>query len=310
MGLGDSWTDTTPGSPTKLNKVSIISGTGTYISGLSIANHILFRADDSTGGLIADHLYLCSADGLSLIDLSDTNEHNHSSTGTGGTMLDILNGNKDVFDSGSYLTINPFKAKWSEVVTGTASTADDIDGSTGEPSVKLSTGATISSVSNIRQLCMDFDASKRSYFKSVSRLPSTASVALRIGYGMDAWGAADSDSRKYGAEYCSTVNSNWWLRSATGSARSASDTGVAATTNRTSIRCEHYPDLGIPKIDIYINEGTVFTKTSNIPTTYLDNEPSPGNIFRVSLINNTGSDKLAYFYGTRLVFQVRPSWFN
>ena len=308
MSLGNAWDETTAGSASKLNKVTIISGTGTYIVSLDKDNHVLFRADDSTGGLTADHLYMCSADGLSLIDVTEVDDHDHSGTGQGGNFFNTLNGNKDVFDSGMSLVMRPQKANWVEVVDGTASVADDVDGVSTEHSIKLLTGATSASTANIRMPSLEMDFSERSYFKCLQRLSSIASVAFRVGYGIDGLQVADDDSRNYGIEGCTTVDGNYYVRTATGSARSASDTGTAFDTNRTNLRAEHYPDLGTPKVDAYINQGTVFTKTSNIPTTYADNEPNPQDIFKWSLKNNTAADKHLFAYGVRLVYETSDKW--
>lgn len=307
MGLGDEWSDTTPGSASKLNKTTIISGTGTYITSLDKSTHILFRADDSTGGLTADHIYLCSSDGLSLIDLSDINTHTHSSSTDGGILTDILRSNPDVLDSGLTLIAKPDKANWGN--TGAATISNDTDVTSQEFSIKIDTGASSGTTGSLYQPSMEMDMSKRSFFKCMLRFGTASSLAAKIGIGMESLTVADTDFRKYGAEVCTTTNNNWWCRSATGSARSASDSGTSAmVTTRQSLRLEHYPDLGTPKIDMYINEGTVFTKTSNIPTTYASDDPAEDNIFKVSLKNNTAASRTLFFYGCRFVYQTSNDW--
>lgn len=309
MSLGDAWDTTTPGSASKLNKVTVISGSGTYITGLTKADHILFRANDSTGGLTVDHYYGVSADGTSLIDLSDTNSHTHSSSSTGGKLMDILRSNPDVLDSGQLFTSNVRKSLWVEVVDGTASVADDTDGTTTEHSIKLATGGTNGSSASIKQPGIEMDMSKRSWCKGMIRFGTASSLAFRFGFGADSLNASDADTRKYNAEVCTTVNNNWFIRTATGSARSATDSGTSAmVTTRQSLRLEHYPDLGTPKVDLYIDEGSVFTKTSNIPTTYASDDPAPDDIFRQNLKNNTGSDRTAFLYGVRYAYQTSSDW--
>ena len=39
MSLGDEWTETTAGSASKLNQVTITYGTGAYLSGLDKSKH-------------------------------------------------------------------------------------------------------------------------------------------------------------------------------------------------------------------------------------------------------------------------------
>ena len=233
MSLGEAWTETTPGSASKLNKVTVISGSGTYIVGLDKDNHILFRADTSTGGLTQDHLYMCSADGLSLIDLSDVDAHVHDSSASGGELFDIFRSNPNIIDTGFTLIAKPDKANWGNITTGTASIANDIDGTDTAYSIKLSTGGTSGSFSSIHQPTgLQMDISTRSCFKALMKIGTASSLAFRMGPGQQLLSDVDANNRKYGADVCTATSNNWFVRSGTGSASSASDTGSSAMVSR------------------------------------------------------------------------------
>ncbi len=308
MSLGDIWATTTPGSVSKLNKMTVISGTGAYLAALVKDNHTLYVCTSTGSGFTIDHVYLCSADGTTTFDLSQVQVHDHSATVEGGSLWSILKANRETIDSGSKYIFRPKKTDWVEVVDGTGSVADDVDGTSGEHSVKLATGATSASSSAIRIPSLGLDFSKNSFFKSLIKFGTASSIAARLGYGMQGLNEVDDNDRKYGAEVCTTVNNNWFIRTSTGSASSASDSGTSAmVTTRQVIRCDHFPDT--PKVDLYINEGTAFTKTTNIPVTYSDTQPIADKIYRQVVKNNTAADRTMFCYGSRLVYQTTSTWF-
>jgi len=307
MSLGDAWA-LTPGSSSKMNKVTIISGTGSYLAGLTKSNHTILVCTSTGSGFTLDHVYLCTNDGLSVIDISDVNEHTHVSSGTGGFFTGVLAGNVDVFDTGTYFTLEPYKAKWNTFTDNSATISDDNDGTTGEPSIKIDSGATNGSTGSINQRGLEMNVAQDSFFKTMQRFGTASSLAEKVGFGMESLNAVNNNRRKYGYEICTTVNNNFFITSADGTTRSSSDSGIAFNTSRTSYRVEHYP--ATPKIDMYINEGIVFTKTTNVPTTYLSDEPKPDEIFRVSFKNSTAASRTLFLYGCRFVYNGSNQWHN
>ena len=65
------------------------------------------------------------------------------------------------------------------------------------------------------------------------------------------------------------------------------------------------PDLGTPEVDMYIDTGSVFQKTSDIPIT---GASADNNLIKHSLKNSTTSDRPYHIYGSRLVYMVSDNW--
>ena len=303
--IGGPWDDTTPGSAAKLNKVTIQSGSGADLATLTKSEHALWRCTATGSGFTINHLYLIAADGNSAIDVSTTASHTHSDSSTGGALIDIYRGNSKLLDLALTKTQDLKKAQWIETVVSTGSITDTTDGTTGERSIKLATGATSGGAASITYPHLQIDFSKRSMFQFKAKITTLSSLALHSGVNCDLVTAVDSNTIKYDAEVCTTTNNNWHLRTASGSNKSMSDTGTAATTNRVGIRIEHFPDLGTPEADIYIDAGSVFQKTSDIPVTGASDD---NNLIKHSVKNSTTADRPYDVYASRLVYTISDNW--
>lgn len=307
FGIRGPWSTTTPGSDSKLNGMMIIEGPGDDLTGLdkTVYKHIYCTVDETAGGLLAGHRYHASVDELSWVDETGVIDHTHTGTDDGGNVVDIFRANPLYQDL--YLSyLNAPAAKWVEGVTGTGgAVSDDTDGTTGERSLKLVTGATTTSTDNIKMPELMLDFSLRSFYQTKVRIGTFSSIAIHTGVQVDRLDVADSNTRKYGAEICTATNNNWFARSATGAANSASDTTITATANRTALRMEHYPDLGTPEVDLYIDANAVFQKTTDIP---VDGATSETTLVRHAVKNSTGADRPFYIYGTRVCYYVADTW--
>jgi len=299
MSLGDSW-GTTEGSTSKLNKMTVPSGTGDYLQTLDKSKHKLVVCTSTSGGLTINHVYLASADATTWIDLADI-------VGTSGStdVINIFIGDPKFYDLMLTKTNDLQSAQWIGTAVSSGTVANDTDGTTGERSIKLLTGATSGGAYTISYPHLQNDFSKTSMFEFKVRLSATTALAYHAGVGADDVTAADSNTIKYNAEVCTVSNTNWWLRTASGSANSSSDSGTAFTTNRVGIRIEHYPTAGTPRADMYIGAGTVFSKTTNIP---VSGATADNNLIKHSLKNSTTADKNAFIYGSRLRYTVNDEW--
>jgi len=286
--------------------MEVISGPG---DDLALLDKTLFRivfCTEDGSGLLKDHTYAVDTAAEAFIDISSTGSHTHSGTNDGGSILDIFSANPKFGDTGAMFMYNIDKAKWIETYTSTGSITNDTDGTTGEPSIKLLTGATSGASATIalRGLCLDF--TKRSSFQFKARLGSTiTTLALHSGVNADDVTAVDTTTAKYDAEVCTVTNTNWNLRTADGSTSTSSDTGTAISTSRVGIRIEHYPDIGTPEVDMYINAATVFQKTSNIPTT---GASGIVQLIKHSLKNSSASDRNYFVYANRLRYFINDNW--
>jgi len=305
MSLGNEWDNATPASAVKLNGMTVTYGTGTYLAALDKTKHKLVVCTSTSGGLTVDHVYLASADGTTWLDLSGIVDHTHTATtGDGGRYSEILLSNPKVFDLVLTKTDDLKKAQWIETVTGTGTIEDATDGTTGERSIRLRPNGTSGSEAQISYPHIQASFGGRALFISKLRIETATNLAFHIGVGADDITAADSNTIKIQTEVCTVTNNNFWLRTANGSANSASDSGVAIGTSRTGIKMIFHP--ATPECQLLINDANALIKTTNIPTS---GATADNNLIKVSLKNSTAADRPMHFYGARLAYFVSDEWF-
>ena len=295
FGALGPWLDQTANSATRLNGMMRISGPGGDLAGLSPAIHKFLYCTSSGSGFITEHSYKANAAGDAYLDET-----------TGATVTAYttnLAGNSKILDY--QLTMDMEKARFAESVSGTGVITDDVDGTTGELAVKLATGATSGGRSAITSIGLKQDFSKNSFLSFKSRVGTLSSLNLRGGVNCDLVTSADSNTISYSAEICTATNNNWFLRTATTGANTATNTSIAATANRVGIKLEHYPALGTPSVLMYIDAAAAVQKTSNVPTT---GAGANNDVIRFSVKNSTIADRPWYIYGVRLVYQALDSW--
>jgi hypothetical protein len=305
FGLWGPWDDQTEGSSSKLNGMEVISGPGDDLELLDKTQFRIVFCTEDGGSLLKDHTYAVDTAAEAFIDISITGVHNHSGSNDGGSLIDIFSGNPLFADTGAVFIHNIDKARWVETVTSTGATANDTDGSTGELSFKLSTGATSGAAATLSMKGLKLDFSKRSSFQFKGRIGTATSIALHSGVNADDVTAVDTNTAKYDAEVCTVTNVNWNIRTASGSGRTSSDTGTAITANRVAIRIEHYPGLGTPEVDMYFDANAVFQKTSDVP---VSGTTAVANLMKHSLKNSTAADRTYFVYGNRLRYSILDNW--
>ena len=311
MSLSVPW-NSTPSSDAKLNLMTNISDTGDNLSALDKTKHKLVICTSTGSGFTINHLYLFSADGTTAIDVTAVAAHTHSGSTDGGDIVDVFRSNPKFMDLVLTKATDLFETNWAspefwiKTIVTTGVVANDTDGTSGERSIKLTTGTTSGGAATINYPHLQLNFAKRSVFQFKGRLSANTTLAAHSGVNADDVTAADSNTIKYNAEVCTATNTNWFLRTADGSANSTSDSGTAFTTNRVGIRIEHFPDLGTPRADMYIDAGTVFSKTTNIP---VSGTTADNNIIKHSLKCSAGSASRDYFvYGSRLRYTISDDW--
>lgn len=306
FGLGAPWTTTTAASASKLNSMNVVWGPGSDLAGLDKTQYKVVVCTATGSGLTIDHVYCANNAGDTWIDISSIADHNHSGTGVGGGSLqDVFRGSPTFMDTGFTYLNRLQKADWDQIVSSTGTITDDVTAS--ENSIKLLTGATSGSGSTIglKLSNMKLDFSKPSHFQTMLKLSTTASLALKAGVNCETVTAADDNTVKYEAQLCTVTNANWNLRTATGAANSESNTGIAFTTSKVSVRLEHFPTIGTPKVDMYVDSASAFTKTSDIPVS-----GSSGllALMKFSLKNSAAADVNCWMYGCRLRYYTSSQW--
>lgn len=297
FGAYGPWLDTTAASATKLDGMTRISGPGSLLATLSPSIHKFLHCTASGSGFVVDHNYCANSTNDAYLDEQSTASTNYVTT---------FSANSKVIDTAGHFTFDLKKAKWLESVSGTGVITDNTDGTTGELSIKLATGATSGGRSSVTQVGLIPDFGKRSFLSSKVRIETLSSLNCRGGINCDLVTSADSNNPNYAWEVCTATNNNWFIRCADGTATSASNTAIAATTNRTGLKLEHYPDLGTPSVLLYIGTASAVQKTTNVPTS-----PDVGvnnNVIRFSIKNSTTADRPMHIYGCRLVYTVTDAW--
>ena len=306
---GLPWSNATTASVSRKNKTSVISDTGDNLEGYDKTKFaIVVCTDDSVSEeFLQDHVYLFGVD-EDVIDISNTADHTHEGAGTGGSIFYSFGKNHNVIDVHLFTIQTILKANWNQTTTGTATIEDGGGGAT-EPYIRLrpngtsGSGATISYTGAKPRL----DVGSAFVMSSVINFETASSLAAHIGVNADDVTAADSNTGKVQAEVCTSTSNNWYLRTANGSANSASDTGVSAmNTNNQSVMIGHDPFAGTPNSQLSIDSANSFTKTTNIQSSTLQH--TIGNLVKFSVKNNTGADRPMRYRGCRLTYFTADSW--
>jgi len=302
MSVSTPWTNSTPASAARNNRTGVITDTGTNLAALDKTKHKIVTCSSTGSGYTLDHAYLFLEDGTDKVDLMSTDAHTHLDSSTGGAFIDILVANPKSFILGLTKTDELLKANWIQTVTSTGTIEDN---TTGERYIRLRTNGTSGAAATISYPHLKLDFGATSIFQAKLQIETATSLALHSGVACDDVTAADSNTRKLQAEVCTATNSNWWLRTASGSANSASDTGIAISANAVAINIVHYPTLGTPRADLLIDTGTVLQKTTNIPTS---SATAADNLIKHSIKNSTAADRPLRVYASRLQYKVSDNW--
>lgn len=292
FGLYGPADDQTSASATRVNGMWMISGPGADLATCTPSKHLLLRCTSTSSGFTLNHLYIALADGTGWTDVASGSASN-------------VRSNPKFIDMTFVKERDIVTASWTESNSSTGDCVDDTDGTTGEKSIKLTTGATSGSRAQITQSGLKQDFGVDSIFQFKARIGTLSSLNLRGGVNCDPVTSADSNTASYSAEICTATNNNWFIRTASGSNKNSSDTTVTATTNRTGVKIEHYA-TGTVKVMMYIDANTAITSTTTVPTT--GQVGANNDVIRFSMKNSTGADRTWFMYDCRLAYTVSDSW--
>jgi len=305
MSLGDSW-GLISGSSSKLNKMTVISGTGAYLASLSLSDHTLLRCTSTGSGFTINHLYLTTEDGTGKIDLTNIASHTHFDNTSGGSFGKVAISASSWFDTWSQMMTDVDTAYWTSGTSGTGATTNitNYTGYDNQMVAKCSTGATSGSGANWKLSGLPPDYTKdRAQFTAIANLSSTSSISARYGYGMETPTASDDNNRKFGFSVCTATNGNWFARTADGDSRSESDMGVAFTTNDVNLTAQCRGDTN--DAIFYVDFANLLTKSSDVP---IDSVGNNDPLFRFGVKNSTGADRIAYLIKLRLQHYTTSNW--
>ena len=279
---------------------------GVAIAALDKTKFKIVACNASGDIYLVNHVYMFSDDGSIVTDLTQMREHNHSQDSEGGALNMIWSAIPEAIDVLFTKPNDMLKTNFEQTVSGTGSIEDNIDGN-GYRNVNLRPNGTSGSSATIRFAhVLTAEYGTNIIFGFLADLDTATSVAFHGGIGADDITAADSNTRKIQAEFCTTTNDNWWLRTANGSANSASDTGQAITTVKDAIKLDYrIEDVGTPEADFEINAAGLLQKTTNIP---IDSGSPTGNLAKFSHKNSTGADRPMHIYGFRISYITNSQW--
>lgn len=305
MSVSSPWTTKTSASVARKNKTSILTLSGTDINALDKTKYKLVACNATGSGYTINHIYHFSDDGSIIDDISSLPDHLHNGTGAGGNVAGIYRANTHNFNQSMCRPTDWVKAVWNQTVSGTG-TIEDGTGGSGERYIRMRPNGTSGSGATISypmaaNAGFGYDDVLMGY---VYQLETASSLAFHIGWNADDITAADSNTSKVQLEVCTATNNNHWIRTANGSANSASDMGVAIDTSKTS--CQFWAfQTGTPTVKAEVNAGSTFTKTTHIPTS---GQNATGNIMKFSIKNSTAADRPLRAYGAHLTFTTESSW--
>lgn len=294
---GNVWDNTIVISKTKLNQMTIISGTSAYLSGLSNVTNQVHLPTDTGSGYIAYNLFTWN--GSADVNLSNP-VHSHSGINSGGDETQIAAGHQRLIDTQALFMIRCKKADWIDQIVDSLCTLAD-DSTTQPDSIKLTVGSSINTRVVEYWDGMEAIFDNPMYYTTVVKFNTLLTNMVWItGVDVEDVGDAGSGALKVGFEHCSSVNGNYHVVSADGTTRTASDTGVALdTTNERQLRAFVTPTV---KTDWKVHT-TVGVKTTNVPDT--GNSPDRGGIMKHGIKTTVSSGgKSVNHWGSRLIYSA------
>jgi len=301
MSLQQEWSVETAINVGKINNMTIIGGTGTYLTtSITKRKGMVVISYDATGGLAQWHLYTWDDVGLVWVDVT-LPSHKHSSAADGGELFEAMVENPSLF---YFNDLTPLLSRWQiQVVSGTgAAKVDD----TTKPSIKLSTGTTSTGYARVAQGGIPFTYSNRIRWQGTWELSAITNVLFRFGAGIEDVNAGTNNNNKIGLEWCdSQATPNYYTLSANGSSRSLVDsTQAMLAAARHACRMIYYP---ASKAEYKFDSGLVFNKTSVLPAGVADSV----NLVGWGVKNNNGgvANRDLHAYGTLLTGKIDPTAF-
>lgn len=294
---GTVWDSTIVISKGKLNQMTTISGTSSYLNGLADVTNQIHLPTDTGSGYTAYNLF--AWDGSANRNLSNP-IHNHSGSTSGGEQCQIAYGNPRMIDTMALFMQRVRKADWiDEIVDAGCSIADDT--STSPDSMKITVGTTINTRAIQAWDSMEVIYDNPIYFEVVNLFNTLiTNMVWNMGVDPEQVGDANNTDLKAIFEYCSATNSNYFVGTSDGTTRTAQDTGLLAdTTNQRHLKLLVTPTV---KTDWKVHT-TVGVKTTNVPDT--GNSPNRQGIFRAGQKTTAASAGKSFnWWGTRLIYSM------
>lgn len=277
MGLQSAWIKQVI-TQAKLNNMTLIGELGTVLAGLSPVKGQEVVAYDTSGGFTQWHEYIW--DGVSAWKDVTLPIHKHTATNDGGILIDILQQNPQIQD---YFELLSNFNDWLYVTSGTGAATNWHDNA-GDLARRYQTGTTSTGYAQGRKGGVYYpNYAATLLFNWVWQLSAVNNLFFLLGLNMEDPNAAQNNNRKIGIEWCDgQPAANYFVTSASGSARSSSDSTVAITTTVDGVKMLFTPAA---QASFKFDAGpTTINKSTNLPTT----NGTGNDALREGIKNNNG----------------------
>jgi hypothetical protein len=296
---GSAWDETIVISKGKLNQMTVISGTSAYLAGLADVTNQIHLPADTGNGYTAYNLF--AWDGSINRNLSNV-AHGHTSLVTGGDYQNIVYQNSKLVDTIRLWYYRPLVADWA--ITNDAGNTTAEDAATDPDSIKTTMAATLNNRSYAQWHGQKIDFAFPISFQAVVKFNTLiTSFAWNYGVNCELVGDVTDNANKMGWEICTTVNANYFIFAANGSARTGTDTGlVSDTTNERALKFYYTPATNI----VWQVGATSGTKTTSVPSTGAST--SRTQVIRNGEKTTAAAAKGFNWWGPRLLYVASDSF--
>ena len=259
MGLQSKWIKEVI-TQAKLNNMTIIGETGTDLAALTgkVKGQVVI-AYDTSAGFIQWFMYVW--DGSSQWIKVSLPTHKHIDSNSGGSYLDIKLDNEEVIE---YSEILSNFGDWKFNSSGTGATSDHHDNG-GDVAIRIQTGTTTTGATFAYKggtIYPDYDSLLQWIW--TWQLSNTNNQFFLFGTNIENPNVAQNNSAKIGIEWCDgQPAANYFLTTASGSARSSSDSTVALSTGVDGVKMLFTPGA---QANFLFDNGTSINKGTNLPT--------------------------------------------
>ena len=258
MGLQSKWIKEVI-TQAKLNNMTIIGETGTDLSALTgkVKGQVVISYDTSAG-FVQWFMYVW--DGSSQWIKVSLPVHTHVDSGSGGSYQDIKIANNNNI---SYEEPLSHTALWSSANSGTGS-AFNVNDNGADIARRYQTGTTTTGYATASKGgAIYHNWSVKVIFNWIWQLSATNNLYFNLGLDMENINNAQNNTGKIGIEWCDgQPAANYFMTTASGSARSSSDSTVAISSGVDGVRALLTPAA---QVNFLWENGTSINKGTNLP---------------------------------------------
>ncbi|HTH21879.1 MAG TPA: hypothetical protein VL854_06645 [Nitrososphaeraceae archaeon] len=260
MGLQSQWIKEVM-TKSKMNNMTIIGENGTVLAGLTgkFKGQVVVSYDTS-GGFVQWHLYVW--DGTSAWIEATLPVHKHTGNADGGPFVDLFINNNQFLEYNEPMS---HIADWVTSNTGTGSAVNVHDNGT-DIARRYQTGTSSTGFgTGTKGGAVYMNYSQRILFNWVWQISAITNVFFSFGLDMENINVAQNNNNKIGVEWCDgQANANYYVTTASGSARSSSDSTVALTTTIDGVKMLFTP--GGQASFVFDAGPTTINKSTNLPS--------------------------------------------